>query len=85
MEKVCVACFKALSTPARFEIFERLKREKNGLLVSELVGFTKLRQPTVSFHVNELVAHGLAEKSRRGREVCCRARKKCRHCPLFAK
>jgi DNA-binding transcriptional ArsR family regulator len=85
MEKACVACFKALSVPARLEIFERLKTVPHGLLVSELTGLVKLKQPTVTFHLKTLAASGLVEKSRQGREVCCMAHKKCRHCPLFKK
>ena len=85
MEKSCVICFKALSVPARFEIFEYLKRFKKRATVSSLVQLTSLSQPTVTFHVNLLAACGLVEKHRLGREVCCSVYKKCANCPLFKK
>ncbi|OGG14565.1 hypothetical protein A2773_02145 [Candidatus Gottesmanbacteria bacterium RIFCSPHIGHO2_01_FULL_39_10] len=83
MKKKCFRCFGVLSTKSRFDIFSRLKTNKGDVTVSTLVTMLKLRQPTVSFHVEELVKIGLVKKEKSGREVHLAAVKKCSDCPLF--
>ena len=63
MKYGCINCFKLLSTKQRFNIFEFLKkRGKLKTTISDLVKLTKLRQPTVTFHVNKLAKKGIVKK-----------------------
>ncbi|OGD53319.1 hypothetical protein A3J78_00150 [Candidatus Beckwithbacteria bacterium RBG_13_35_6] len=85
MKYGCINCFKLLSTKQRFNIFEFLKkRGKLKTTISDLVKLTKLRQPTVTFHVNKLAKKGIVKKLKVGRQVYCQTHKKCDNCPLFA-
>lgn len=46
---------------------------------------TKLRQPTVTFHVNQLTKLGLVNKEKKGREVYCQLSEGCDpSCVLFS-
>ena len=83
-KRKCVQCFKLLSVKSRFNIFRYLSQPRQQVSVSALAKLTKLRQPTVTFHLNELAAVGLVQRQRVGRNVFCRATRKCRDCPLFA-
>jgi len=78
----CCGCFRTMACQSRFKIFEHLKK-KGKTTVSSLVRLLKLRQPTVSFHLNKLAKRGLVKKQRVGREVYCQLHKKCDDCPLF--
>jgi DNA-binding transcriptional ArsR family regulator len=83
MNQKCVKCFKSVSEKTRFDILEFIKKAKKGVNVSKLVEFTKLRQPTVTFHINKLAEVGLIEKKRVGREVICSMKTPlCAGCPL---
>lgn len=83
MKEVCVYCFQTLSTKARFDIFEHLKKNGEKATVSSLVELTSLRQPTVTFHLQELARRGLVRRYKAGRNVYYQAHKNCRNCPLF--
>ncbi|MFC1711341.1 winged helix-turn-helix domain-containing protein [Patescibacteria group bacterium] len=84
MKYGCINCFKILSTKKRFNIFQYLKEKKGQKVnISSLVKLTKLRQPTVTFHVNKLAKKGIVKKYKAGREVFCQVHKKCDNCPLF--
>lgn len=81
----CVGCFKVLSIKARYKMFDYLKEHPSKVTVSELVKLTKLRQPTVTFHVNQLSRVGLIKKERNGREVFCILSRGCNdECMLFS-
>lgn len=81
----CVGCFKVLSIKARYKIFDYLKGHPVKVTVSELVKLTQLRQPTVTFHINQLSKAGLVKKERSGREVFCTLRNGCGDkCMLFS-
>ena len=84
MKVICCACFRTLSTRQRFKIFEFLKK-KPKVNVTTLVNLTGLRQPTVSFHINQLLKRGIIKKYKDGRNVYCQVIQKCRSCPLFSK
>ena len=84
MKPNCVNCFKVVSIKSRFNIFEFLKSNRKGANISSLVKLTSLRQPTVTFHVNQLAKNGFVNKYKVGREVWCQVHKKCDDCPLFA-
>ncbi len=80
----CVSCYKLLSTTQRYRIFEYLRQGKKKMTVSALVKMTALKQPTVTFHIDELAKRGLLKKVKVGRNVYCRATRRCARCPLFA-
>jgi DNA-binding MarR family transcriptional regulator len=72
-----------VSTKSRFDIFNYLLVNKDGVKVNDLVKLTNLKQPTVTFHINQLVKKKLVLKSKLGREVVCRLNIKCVNCPLL--
>jgi DNA-binding transcriptional ArsR family regulator len=78
----CLACFRALSVPARMRIFEYIKK-KGKANVTSLVNHSVLRQPTVTFHLNKLVKAGIVDKKKAGREVYLQIRKVCPNCFIF--
>jgi DNA-binding transcriptional ArsR family regulator len=80
----CQKCFEILSVPARFKIYYYLKDKTSGTTVNRLVKLTKLRQPTVTFHLNALEKQGLISKTRSGKEVLCSIKQNCDLCPLFS-
>ncbi|OGY22680.1 MAG: hypothetical protein A2126_01235 [Candidatus Woykebacteria bacterium GWB1_45_5] len=84
MKADCVYCFRTLSTKARFNIFEHLKKSGEKTTVSSLVKLTVLRQPTVTFHLKELAKRRLVRRYKAGRNVYYQTHKNCRNCPLFA-
>ena len=78
----CQKCFATISVPARFKIYFFLKDKAGGASVKNLVKLTKLRQPTVTFHLKALENQGLISKFRRGKEVLCVIKPGCADCPL---
>jgi DNA-binding transcriptional ArsR family regulator len=78
----CIHCIQALSAPARFKIYQNLIKSETPMTVNQLVRLTKLRQPTVSFHVNAMVESGLIERRKVGRSVLCSAKPHCKDCPF---
>lgn len=85
MKLQCRKCFEILSVETRFKIFNFLKDRSEGASISELVELTKLRQPTITFHVNAMEENGLLLKKRIGKEVICVLKQSCDECPLFSK
>jgi len=83
MNKGCINCFKVITARQRFRIFNFLKKKKKAT-VNSLVKLTALKQPTVTFHINQLVKKDFVHKIKIGRHVYCEIHKKCRHCPLFS-
>lgn len=82
MKPACVNCFKTLSVSTRFKILGELGQGK--LTISDLIKTTSLRQPTITFHINQLVKSGLVAKHKIGREVYCQITKKCHRCQIFS-
>lgn len=80
----CRKCFEVISDPTRFKIFNFLKENKEGAIISSIVNMTKLRQPTVTFHISTMAKSGLVTKNRKGREVLCFLKQPCEQCPLFS-
>lgn len=87
MNKYCRICVKNLLEPSRMKIYEFVQKSQNSAVtVGALVSLTKLRQPTVTFHVNKLAEAGLLQKKKLGRQVIIQARhmpKHCTTCPIF--
>lgn len=83
MKDKCAKCFKAVGTPARLKIFMSLQKNSGKIDVTNLVKLTKLRQPTVTFHINALVKVGLVKKVKEGRNVYLTLAPHCADCPLY--
>lgn len=80
----CVTCFQIIAVPTRFKIFIYLRENDKGVSINKLVKLTSLKQPTVTFHVNELEKGGFVKKVRNGKEVFCYLKQSCNSCPLFS-
>ncbi len=69
--------FRALSSPQRLALFERLRTaaiecsEPNELCVCDIAGGVKLSLSTVSHHLKELKEAGLIRCEKRGQRVLC--------------
>jgi DNA-binding transcriptional ArsR family regulator len=64
----------ALGHEARLDIFRLLVRAgRDGLIVGDVAGHTRLPASTLAHHLRTLVSAGLVTQERRGREVVNRA------------
>jgi DNA-binding transcriptional ArsR family regulator len=72
-----------MAVKTRFKIFNFLLDKKEGVGISQLVSLTGLRQPTVTFHINQMVKKGIIKKKKLGRDVVCSPSIKCTSCPLL--
>ncbi len=81
---VCFNIFSVLSVHTRFIIFQYLKTNGHLTNISDLVKLVGLSQPTVTFHVNQLVKAGLLKKDKVGRNIYCKVQhhRVCKTCPL---
>jgi ArsR family transcriptional regulator, arsenate/arsenite/antimonite-responsive transcriptional repressor len=70
-----VRALAALGHEVRLAVFRLLMRAgPQGLTVGDIVGHTGLAPSTLAHHLSALVAAGLVEQDRQGREVWNRAR-----------
>ncbi|OGG21838.1 hypothetical protein A3D03_04945 [Candidatus Gottesmanbacteria bacterium RIFCSPHIGHO2_02_FULL_40_13] len=87
MNKYCRICVRNLLEPSRMKIYQFVQKSPNlQVTVGALVSLTKLRQPTVTFHVNKLAEAGLLQKKKLGRQVIIQTGympKHCSTCPIF--
>lgn len=86
MNKYCHKCLKNLMEPSRLKIFDYVQKSTDRVTLGTLVNFTRLRQPTVTFHVNKLAEAGLLQKKKFGREVIIQTKhlpERCTTCPIF--
>lgn len=60
------------------EIYKYL-REKGSATVGEVVDYIDLKQPTVSYHLNEMKKGGLLSSTKKGKEVYYTINSKCPH------
>jgi len=67
-EELCPDCFKVVGTKSRYSLVCALGKKKGGMTVSELTDHLKLRQPTVTHHLNILRSVDAVESEDRGRE-----------------
>jgi DNA-binding transcriptional ArsR family regulator len=82
LQPKCIHCVQALSAPARYAIYQSLVADGGSMTVGQLVKLTKLRQPTVSFHVHALTESGLVDRKKVGRTVFINANPHCADCPF---
>ncbi len=68
MKSLCSECFKALGVESRAKIYEFINQNstKNVKQITEFLG---LRQPTISYHLKEMVSAGLLSREANGKEV----------------
>ncbi|MEK9176787.1 MAG: metalloregulator ArsR/SmtB family transcription factor [Patescibacteria group bacterium] len=67
-EELCPDCFKVVGARSRYQLVCMLGKEREGMTVSELTRRLKLRQPTVTHHLNILRSVDAVESTDRGRE-----------------
>lgn len=67
-EELCPDCFKVVGERSRYNIVCMLGKAKDGMTVSELTEKMKLRQPTVTHHLQTLHSVDAVEMEPRGRE-----------------
>ena len=67
-EELCSDCFKVVGDRSRYTLVCILGRVKAGLTVGELTEQIKLRQPTVTHHLQILRSVNAVESTDRGRE-----------------
>ena len=76
MHEDCFHCFKNLSVETRFKIYFYLIAKKRAC-VSEVTNFIHLKQPTVSYHLNEMESSGLLKRDACGKHVYFSVNKIC--------
>ncbi len=67
-ERLCSDCFKVVGDRSRYNMVCMLGKAKSGMSVRELTREIKLRQPTVTHHLNVLRSVDAVESEDRGRE-----------------
>lgn len=77
----CLPCLRAVSVPSRLAMLEHLSHGAMAT-VGELARVTGLRQPTVSWHVKQLLRTGLVRIVRQGRSAFVELDPRCESCPL---
>jgi hypothetical protein len=66
-EELCPDCFKVVGERSRYNLVCMLGKAKNGMTVSELTDKMKLRQPTVTHHLQVLQSVNAVESESQGR------------------
>ncbi|OGC46864.1 hypothetical protein A2713_00010 [candidate division WWE3 bacterium RIFCSPHIGHO2_01_FULL_35_17] len=78
MKTMCTKCFKNLGVDSRSKLFSYIEA-KGESSVSELTKFLGLRQPTVSYHLKEMLDSGLLKKKTLGKNVIYSMNAMCPH------
>ncbi len=67
-EELCPDCFKVVGERSRYTLVCMLGKSKEGMTVGELTEKMKLRQPTVTHHLQALHSVQAVKSESRGRE-----------------
>lgn len=67
-EELCPDCFKVVGTKSRYSLVCLLGKAEDGLTVSAITKRLKLKQPTVTHHLNVLKSVHAVEATESGRE-----------------
>lgn len=67
-EELCPECFKAVGVRNRYKLICMLGKASEGMSVSELTKSLKLKQPTVTHHLQILGSIDAVESEREGRK-----------------
>lgn len=78
-EELCPDCFKVVGERSRYNLVCMLGKAENGLTVSEMTEMIRLRQPTVTHHLQALHSVDAVESVARGRERVYKLNRKA-HC-----
>jgi DNA-binding transcriptional ArsR family regulator len=80
MQKKCACshCLSNLAVDSRLIIFDFLKKSGRQT-VSKIVAQTTLSQPTISYHLKQMLAAGLLEQQRDGRSIYYQVKVACPH------
>lgn len=77
-EELCPDCFKVVGERSRYKLVCLLGK-KDGMTVTELTKNLKLKQPTITHHLQVLKSVGAVESERSGREQIYQLNRKA-HC-----
>lgn len=75
---VCGSCLANLAVSSRLLIFNFLKKTGRQT-VSAIVAQTTLSQPTISYHLKQMLAAGLLEQQCEGRSIYYQVKFACPH------
>lgn len=67
-EELCPDCFKVVGERSRYSLVCMLGKKRDGMTVGEITGRLKLRQPTVTHHLQVLRSVDAVESETHGRE-----------------
>ena len=67
-EWLCPECYRAVGDRSRYKLICMLGKERDGMSVSTLTKGLKLKQPTVTHHLNTLRSVDAVTSTERGRE-----------------
>ena len=67
-ENLCPDCFKVVGVRSRYTLVCALGKQKEGATVTELTKLLKLKQPTVTHHLNVLKSVDAVTVKEEGRE-----------------
>lgn len=67
-EQLCPDCFKVVGERSRYGLVCMLGKTPGGMTVTDLTAQTKLRQPTITHHLNILRSVDAVTSTDRGRE-----------------
>ena len=84
LSSACAGCFAGLSCQARIEIINLLQ-EKGEMSVMEIAKQFKLKQPTITHHLQYLKEAGVLASKKKGRRVYYFITDKCKkgECGIF--
>ena len=78
MKTQCSKCFRNLGVNSRADIYEYIE-SRGPVNVTDTTKHTKLKQPTVSYHLKEMNESGLLKKILKGKEVFYSVNADCPH------
>ena len=67
-EELCSDCFKVVGVKSRYRLVCMLGKEKNGLSVGKITEKTRLKQPTITHHLQVLLSVDAVASEKCGRE-----------------
>lgn len=67
-EELCPDCFKVVGDKSRYNLVCMLGKTKSGMTVGQMTKEVRLRQPTVTHHLNVLKSVNAVQSAERGRE-----------------
>jgi ArsR family transcriptional regulator len=84
LSSACAGCFAGLSCQARIEMINLLQ-EKGEMSVMEIAKHFKLKQPTITHHLQYLKEAGVLASKKKGRKVYYFITDKCKkgECGIF--